>query len=99
MDINKFTEKAQEGLLAAQQLAQQLGNPEVQPEHLLTTLIEQADGIVRRCLASSRSTPPPLARRHVNSSPPSPRFKVAPRPRCRPDWRPSPTPRSARPTG
>ena len=46
MNIDRFTEKAREGLLAAQQLAEQLGHPQIDPEHLLTTLVEQPDGIV-----------------------------------------------------
>ena len=46
MNINRFTEKAQEAVLGAQQLATTLGNPQIEPEHLLTTLVEQRDGIV-----------------------------------------------------
>ena len=46
MNINRFTEKAREGLLAAQQRAEQSGHPQVDPEHLLTALVEQSDGIV-----------------------------------------------------
>ena len=46
MDINKYTEKAQEAILAAQQLADREGNPEIVPEHLLLTLVEQREGIV-----------------------------------------------------
>src|SRR6476620_12162776 len=46
MNINKYTEKAQEAILAAQQLADRDGNPEIVPEHLLLTLVEQREGIV-----------------------------------------------------
>ena len=46
MNINRLTEKAQEALQAAQQLAERSGHPQIEPEHLLTTLIEQPDGIV-----------------------------------------------------
>ena len=46
MNIDRFTEKAREGLLAAQQRAEQSGHPQVDPEHLLTALVEQSDGIV-----------------------------------------------------
>jgi ATP-dependent Clp protease ATP-binding subunit ClpB len=46
MNINKYTEKAQESILAAQQLADREGNPEIVPEHLLLTLLEQREGIV-----------------------------------------------------
>ena len=46
MNLNRYTEKAQEAVLAAQQLAEQAGHPELLPEHLLLALINQADGIV-----------------------------------------------------
>ena len=46
MSMNQATEKAQEALLSAQQLAEQAGHPELEPEHLLIALAEQADGIV-----------------------------------------------------
>jgi ATP-dependent Clp protease ATP-binding subunit ClpB len=46
MNINKFTEKAQEAVIAAQSLATELNHSEITPEHLLVTLIEQAGGIV-----------------------------------------------------
>ena len=46
MSMNQATEKAQEALLSAQQLAGQAGHPEVEPEHLLVALAEQPDGIV-----------------------------------------------------
>jgi ATP-dependent Clp protease ATP-binding subunit ClpB len=46
MNLNKYTEKAQEAILAAQQLADRAGHPEIVPEHLLFALIAQRDGIV-----------------------------------------------------
>jgi len=46
MMTNRFTEKAQEALAGAQQLAEQAGHPQIEPEHLLTALVDQADGIV-----------------------------------------------------
>jgi ATP-dependent Clp protease ATP-binding subunit ClpB len=46
MNINKFTEKAQEAVLAAQTLAEQMSHAQIDPEHLLLTLVEQSDGIV-----------------------------------------------------
>ena len=41
MNIQKYTEKAQEAIVGAQQLADREGHPEILPEHLLLTLIEQ----------------------------------------------------------
>jgi ATP-dependent Clp protease ATP-binding subunit ClpB len=46
MNINQFTEKAQEAIIGAQNLASELNQSEVTPEHLLVTLIEQQGGIV-----------------------------------------------------
>src|SRR3954469_2028865 len=46
MNINKFTEKAQEALATAQNLASENNHSEVTPEHLLVALLEQQGGIV-----------------------------------------------------
>ena len=46
MNLARYTEKAQEAMLGAQQLAQRNGHPEVTPEHLLTALVTQPGGIV-----------------------------------------------------
>jgi ATP-dependent Clp protease ATP-binding subunit ClpB len=44
--LNKLTEKAQEAILASQNLATEYNHSEVTPEHLLVTLVEQSGGIV-----------------------------------------------------
>jgi ATP-dependent Clp protease ATP-binding subunit ClpB len=46
MNLNKFTEKAQEAVITAQNLATELTHAEVTPEHLLVALVEQQGGIV-----------------------------------------------------
>ena len=46
MKLTRYTEKAREGVLAAQQLAEQSYHPQIEPEHLLLTLVEQQDGVV-----------------------------------------------------
>src|SRR5918996_3433572 len=46
MNINKFTEKAQEAVITAQNLATELNHSEITPEHVLVTLVEQEGGIV-----------------------------------------------------
>jgi ATP-dependent Clp protease ATP-binding subunit ClpB len=61
MSPNKYTEKAQEALLAAQQLAETLNNAQLEPEHLLTTLIEQPEGIVPEVLRKMNVDPSELA--------------------------------------
>ena len=61
MNINKYTEKAQEAILAAQQLADRDGHPEIQPEHLLLTLVEQKEGIVPEIVRKMNADPAALA--------------------------------------
>jgi len=46
MNLNKLTEKAQEAILASQNLATEYNHSEVTPEHLVVTLVEQSGGIV-----------------------------------------------------
>src|SRR5215216_6723957 len=46
MNLNKFTEKAQEAVMTAQNLASEQNHSEVTPEHLLVALVEQSGGIV-----------------------------------------------------
>ena len=46
MNLNKFTEKAQEAVLTAQNMATELTHAEITPEHLLVALVEQEGGIV-----------------------------------------------------
>lgn len=50
MDLNKFTIKSQEAVQAAQTKAIKYGHMEVDGEHLLLALLEQADGLVPRLL-------------------------------------------------
>ena len=50
MNLNEFTEKAQEAILRAQSLAVEYGHPEIQPEHVLYALLEQDEGVVPRVL-------------------------------------------------
>src|SRR6187402_1098705 len=46
MNLNKFTEKAQESVITAQNMATELSHAEVTPEHLLVALVEQSEGII-----------------------------------------------------
>src|SRR5215475_1854342 len=46
MNLNKFTEKAQEAVMTAQNLASEATHAEITPEHLLVALVEQENGIV-----------------------------------------------------
>jgi len=46
MNINKLTEKAQAAMQAAQKLAEDRNHNQLEPEHLLYALLEQAEGVV-----------------------------------------------------
>jgi len=46
MNLNTFTEKAQESVITAQNLASESNHSEIVPEHLLVALVEQSGGIV-----------------------------------------------------
>ena len=87
MSLTKYTEKAQEALLGAQQLAEQMNNAQVEPEHLLTTLVEQPDGIVPEVLrklgvdpadaaAAARAVLARLPQAYGGQTLPSPRLKT-----------------------
>ena len=57
MNLNKFTEKAQEAVLTAQNLATELTHAEIAPEHLLVALVEQEGGIVPSVLRKMLTDP------------------------------------------
>jgi ATP-dependent Clp protease ATP-binding subunit ClpB len=61
MDLNTFTEKAQEALVGSQQLALQMNHAQVDPEHLLVALVEQPGGVVPEVLRKLGVEPKRLA--------------------------------------
>jgi ATP-dependent Clp protease ATP-binding subunit ClpB len=61
MNINKYTEKAQEAVIAAQQTADTEGHPEILPEHLLVALLEQREGIVPEIVRKLNADPAQVA--------------------------------------
>ncbi len=86
MNINKFTEKAQEAVIAAQQLARDLTHPQVEPEHLLLALVEQSGGVVPEVLRKMNVDPAQVAtgvRAALSSQPQAYGTEPAPSPRFR----------------
>ena len=61
MNINKFTEKAQEAVVTAQNLAGENNHSEITPEHLLVALVEQQGGIVPSVLRKLNLDPARVA--------------------------------------
>ncbi|GLZ55576.1 ATP-dependent chaperone ClpB [Actinomycetospora sp. NBRC 106378] len=53
MDLNRLTQRSQEALSAAQDLATRAGHTEVDGEHLLLALLEQPEGLVPRLLTGT----------------------------------------------
>ena len=62
MNLNKFTEKAQEAVVAAPQLASEMHHAQVEPEHLLITLAEQQGGVVPSVLRKIEVDPAAVAK-------------------------------------
>jgi ATP-dependent Clp protease ATP-binding subunit ClpB len=63
MRLDRFTERSQEALQAAQTAATSLQHPTVLPEHLLLALLHQDDGLVPSFLRRMEVQPEPLAAR------------------------------------
>ncbi|MGI8424552.1 MAG: ATP-dependent chaperone ClpB [Chloroflexota bacterium] len=61
MNVNKYTEKAQEALYGAQRYAEERNHNQVDVEHLLLQLIDQPDGVVPRLLEVLGTAPRQLA--------------------------------------
>jgi ATP-dependent Clp protease ATP-binding subunit ClpB len=59
--MDRFTEKSQDGLQAAQQLAEGLQQQAIEPEHLLLALLEQPEGIVLPVLRKLEARPDDVA--------------------------------------
>jgi ATP-dependent Clp protease ATP-binding subunit ClpB len=62
MDANKLTEKARAAVLAAQDLAREHQHSQVEPEHVLVTLVEQDGGVVPEIVRQLGADPVRLAR-------------------------------------
>ena len=54
---DKFTVKSQQAMQQAQARAAELGNPEVQPVHLLLSLIEDREGVISLSAGQDRASP------------------------------------------
>jgi len=57
MNMNKFTLRSQEALEKAQNLAVEFNHPQIEPEHLLLSLITQEDGLARNILSKLEANP------------------------------------------
>ncbi len=60
MDLSKFTEKSQAALHDAQELALKLQHQELEPEHLLLTLLSQEPSLAARLIEKAGASPAQL---------------------------------------
>jgi ATP-dependent Clp protease ATP-binding subunit ClpB len=61
MRTDRFTQKANEAILSAQQLAEAEGHAQLEVAHLLLVLAEQPDGVVPAVLSRIGATPASVA--------------------------------------
>ncbi len=57
MDLNQFTTKAQQAVMAAQRLAEENNHSELEPAHLLQALLQQSDGVVPQVISKIGARP------------------------------------------
>ena len=57
MNLNRFTTKAQEAVIAAQRLAEQENHAELDTPHLLAALLQQSDGVVPQLISKIGARP------------------------------------------
>ena len=60
MDLNRYTNKAQEALFKAQSLANEYGHSDIDPLHILIGLMSQKDGVVPEIAAKIGARPQAL---------------------------------------
>jgi ATP-dependent Clp protease ATP-binding subunit ClpB len=65
MDLNRFTEKSQEAIRAAQSLAARLSHQQIDVEHLMAALLDQDGGLVPALLIKAQIKPE-LAHRRLS---------------------------------
>jgi ATP-dependent Clp protease ATP-binding subunit ClpB len=61
MRIDRFTQKAQEAIFEAQALAEGYNHAQIEPEHLLLALLQQADGVAPQVVQGLGRNPGQLA--------------------------------------
>src|SRR5919201_5545682 len=86
MQHDRFTNKSQEAVAAAQRLAAERRNSEVAPPHLLLALLDQEGGLVVPVLQKVEADVPGIRRRAVEAADALPRLSGD----AEPDVRPSP---------
>ena len=63
MNLDKYTQKSQEAILAAQRLAQDLNHQAIEPTHLLLALLQQDQGVVPAIVTKVAGSPSGISTR------------------------------------
>ncbi len=66
MNLDKFTQKSQEAILQAQQLAQELNHQTIEPAHLILALLRQDQGIVPTIVTKTTGSTQALREEYQN---------------------------------
>ena len=61
MNLNRYTQRAQEVILASQELAQSYNHSQIEPEHLLLALLQQEEGVAGEILRQVGADPATVA--------------------------------------
>jgi len=61
MNLNRYTQRAQEAIMASQELAQSYNHSQIEPEHLLLALLQQEDGVAGEILRQVNADPGAIA--------------------------------------
>ena len=62
MRLDRFTQRGQEAIVAAQGLAQTYNHSQIEPEHLLLVLLQQSEGVVPEILQQAGANPASVQR-------------------------------------
>src|SRR5512141_2982960 len=77
MNLEQYTQKSQEALLAAQRLAQDYQHQVVEPIHLLLALVQQEDGIVRAIVTKASGGTQAIQQELINDLAKKPKIQGA----------------------
>jgi ATP-dependent Clp protease ATP-binding subunit ClpB len=61
MNLNRYTQRAQEAVMASQELAGNFNHSQIEPEHLLLALLQQEDGVAGEVLRQVGADPATVA--------------------------------------
>lgn len=76
--FNKFTDKSQEAIIAAQGIAMANGQPNIEAVHILLSLLQQNEGLIKPLLERMQIDPDLMEAHVINEIKKLPKTKIAP---------------------